>query len=40
MLPLDLPAVAKFALTFAGSLALSWMITACARRIPVVRKYL
>jgi glucans biosynthesis protein C len=40
MLPLDLPAVTKFALTFAGSLALSWIITAWVRRIPLVRKYL
>jgi glucan biosynthesis protein C len=40
MLPLDLPAVPKFALTFAGSLALSWIITAWVRRIPLVRKYL
>ncbi len=40
MLPLDLPAVPKFALTFAGSLALSWIITAWVRRIPLVGKYL
>jgi len=40
MLPLDLPAVPKFALTFAGSLTLSWLITALARKIPIVRKYL
>jgi glucan biosynthesis protein C len=40
MLPLDLPAVSKFALTFAGSLGLSWIITAWVRRIPWVGKYL
>jgi glucans biosynthesis protein C len=40
MLPLGLPAVVKFALTFAGSLGLSWIITAWVRRIPWVGKYL
>jgi hypothetical protein len=40
MLPLGLPALAKFVLTFAGSLTLSWIITAWVRRIPLVRKYL
>ena len=40
LLPADLPAVAKFALTFIGSLALSWAVTALVRRIPLVGKYL
>jgi glucans biosynthesis protein C len=40
LLPANLPAVAKFALTFIGSLALSWAVTALVRRIPLVGKYL
>jgi len=40
LLPLSLPAVAKFFLTFIGALALSWIITALVRRIPPVGKYL
>ena len=40
LLPASLPATAKFAVTFIGSLALSWIITALIRRIPVAGKYL
>ena len=40
LLPVSLPAVAKFALTFIGALALSWAITALIRKIPLVGKYL
>jgi glucans biosynthesis protein C len=40
LLPVDLPAVAKFAVTFIGSLGLSWAVTALVRRIPLVGKYL
>ncbi len=40
LLPVSLPAVAKFALTFIGALALSWVITAMIRKIPMVGKYL
>ena len=40
LLPAALPALAKFALTFVGSLALSWGATALLRRIPVIKKYL
>jgi len=39
-LPVSLPAVLKFSLTFIGALALSWMITAQVRKIPPVGKYL
>jgi glucan biosynthesis protein C len=40
LLPADLPAVAKFALTFIGSLGLSWALTALVRRVPLVGTYL
>jgi glucan biosynthesis protein C len=40
LLPVSFPAVLKFAMTFIGSLALSWVITALVRKIPPVGKYL
>jgi glucans biosynthesis protein C len=40
LLPASISATAKFAVTFIGALALSWIITALIRRIPVARKYL
>jgi glucans biosynthesis protein C len=40
LLPANLPAVAKFGLTFIGSLGLSWTLTALARRVPLIGKYL
>jgi glucan biosynthesis protein C len=40
LLPVDLPAVAKFAVTFICSLALSWGVTALVRKVPVIGKYL
>ncbi|HLX66943.1 MAG TPA: acyltransferase family protein, partial [Puia sp.] len=40
LLPASLPATAKFAVTFIGSLALSWIITTLIRRIPLAGKYL
>jgi surface polysaccharide O-acyltransferase-like enzyme len=40
LLPVSLPAIAKFALTFIGALALSWIITALIRKIPLAGKYL
>jgi surface polysaccharide O-acyltransferase-like enzyme len=40
LLPAALSALAKFALTFVISLALSWGLTALLRRIPVIKKYL
>jgi surface polysaccharide O-acyltransferase-like enzyme len=40
LLPVSLPAVAKFALTFVGSLTLSWAIITRLRKIPLVGKYL
>jgi surface polysaccharide O-acyltransferase-like enzyme len=40
LLPVSLPAIAKFALTFIGALALSWIITTLIRKIPLAGKYL
>ncbi len=40
LLPIALPAVAKFALTFTGALLLSWLLTAQARKIGIIRKWL
>ncbi len=40
LIPVPLSALAKFALTFTGSLALSWVIIVLVRRIPLVGKYL
>jgi acyltransferase-like protein len=40
LLPVNWPAVQKFALTFIGSLTLSWILTALARKVPVIGKYL
>ena len=40
LLPIALPALVKFTLVFTASLALSWMLTALLRRIPIVKKYL
>jgi surface polysaccharide O-acyltransferase-like enzyme len=40
LLPLSLPAVAKFSLTFIGALAFSWIITTLIRKIPLAGKYL
>ena len=40
LLPVALPAVAKFALTFVGALLLSWLLTAQARKIGIIRKWL
>jgi hypothetical protein len=40
LLPASLPAVLKFTLTFIGALALSWIITALIRKIPLAGKYL
>jgi surface polysaccharide O-acyltransferase-like enzyme len=40
LLPAKLPALTKFALSFTLSLALSWLLTALLRKIPIVRKYL
>ncbi len=36
LLPAPMPALAKFLIVFAGSLGLSWIITAQLRRIPLV----
>jgi surface polysaccharide O-acyltransferase-like enzyme len=38
MLAAPLPAVVKFALVFAGVLALSWSVSAALRRIPAVAR--
>jgi glucan biosynthesis protein C len=40
LLPVALPAVMKFLLTFVLSVVFSWLVTALARKIPVVKKYL
>lgn len=40
LLPVQLPAVIKFALTFIGSLLFSWLLTALLRRITFVRNYI
>jgi glucans biosynthesis protein C len=40
LLPVALPAVVKFAITFILSLTISWLLTALIRKIPIVRKYL
>ncbi len=40
LLPVALPAVVKFALTFTGALLLSWLLTALARKIGIIRKWL
>jgi glucan biosynthesis protein C len=40
LLPLALPALVKFALTFTGALLLSWLLTALARKIGIIRKWL
>jgi glucans biosynthesis protein C len=40
LLPLALPALVKFALTFTVALLLSWLLTAQARRIGIIRKWL
>jgi glucans biosynthesis protein C len=40
LLPVALPALVKFTLTFTGALLLSWMLTAQARKIGIVRKWL
>ena len=40
LLPVSLPAVLKFAMTFIGALTLSWIITSLIRKIPLVGKYL
>jgi peptidoglycan/LPS O-acetylase OafA/YrhL len=40
LLPVELSAVAKFAVTFTGSLGLSWMVTALALRVPLFKRYL
>jgi surface polysaccharide O-acyltransferase-like enzyme len=39
LLPVSLGPVTKFALTFIGATTLSWIITAMARQIPVIKKY-
>jgi glucans biosynthesis protein C len=40
LLPVALPALVKFALTFTGALLLSWLLTAQARKIGIIRKWL
>jgi hypothetical protein len=40
LLPAALPALAKFALTFTVALLLSWLLTAQARKIAIIRKWL
>ena len=40
LLSVSLPATAKFLLTFVLSVVFSWLVTALARKIPVVKKYL
>jgi hypothetical protein len=40
LLPVGLPATMKFLLTFVLSVLFSWLVTALARKIPVVKKYL
>jgi glucans biosynthesis protein C len=40
LLPVALPALVKFALTFTVALLLSWLLTAQARKIAIIRKWL
>jgi glucans biosynthesis protein C len=40
LLPVALPAVGKFVLTFLAALLLSWLLTAQARKIGLIRKWL
>jgi hypothetical protein len=40
LLPVALSALVKFALTFTGALLLSWLLTAQARKIGIIRKWL
>jgi hypothetical protein len=40
LLPVALPAVIKFAITFVCALLLSWLLTAWARKIAIIRKWL
>jgi glucan biosynthesis protein C len=40
LLPVALPAVGKFALTFIISLSLSWLLTAMVRKVRILRTYL
>lgn len=40
LLHASLSAIPKFTLTFIGSLALSWTITALVRRVPIIGRYL
>ena len=40
LLPVALPAVFKFALTFIFSLTLSWLVTALLRQIPLIKKFI
>ena len=40
LLPVQLPALIKFSVTFIGSLIFSWLLTALLRRITLVRNYI